>query len=92
MIFFYTSLILQVFFTLFSSFYSRGDNGPQLFMSDDDSKQIKALHTVYPNATVLLCLFHILQAVWRWLWDSHHHVEKKDRPHHLSAFNKKCIC
>ena len=34
----------------------------------------------------ILCVFHILQAMWRWLWDAHNVVPKSDRQHLLQLF------
>jgi hypothetical protein len=53
---------------------NRGINGPKVFMSDDS-----ALHEVFPKATLLLCIFHVLQATWRYLWDSNHGIPLKFR-------------
>uniref|UniRef100_A0A8B9GYU7 MULE transposase domain-containing protein n=1 Tax=Astyanax mexicanus TaxID=7994 RepID=A0A8B9GYU7_ASTMX len=36
-------------------------------MVDRDMKEIKAIKAVFPNTSVLLCWFHVLQAVHRWL-------------------------
>ncbi|XP_058883855.1 uncharacterized protein LOC117420482 isoform X2 [Acipenser ruthenus] len=36
-------------------------------MVDRDMKEINAVHTVFPYAKVLLCWFHVLQAVHRWI-------------------------
>ena len=29
---------------------------------------------------MLLCLFHDLQTMWRWLWDGKHGIAKDHRP------------
>ncbi|PIK60343.1 hypothetical protein BSL78_02712 [Apostichopus japonicus] len=60
--------------------------GPNIFMTDDCTSLRMALSTVYPRSVLLLCVFHLLQALWRWLWDSKKKVEKKDRPHLLNMF------
>ncbi|XP_056288249.1 uncharacterized protein LOC130205117 isoform X2 [Pseudoliparis swirei] len=36
-------------------------------MVDRDQKEIKAIKTVFPHASVLLCWFHVLQAIHRWV-------------------------
>ncbi|CAG8796174.1 8023_t:CDS:2 [Gigaspora margarita] len=43
--------------------------GPQIVMTDDCNAERKALCNTWDKATLLLCVFHFLQAVWRWLWD-----------------------
>ena len=46
-----------------------GINGfyPEHFMSDDSSAQINALRATFPQSQILLCQFHVLQALWKWL-------------------------
>ncbi|PIK45876.1 hypothetical protein BSL78_17255 [Apostichopus japonicus] len=61
-------------------------NGPDVLMTDDSTSLRLALHNVYPESVLLLCTFHLLQAMWRWLWDSKHKVEKKHRPLLLNSF------
>lgn len=69
------------------AFNKRGkDEGPVLFMTDDADAEINALRAVWPNAKLLLCTWHLLNAVWRWLWDRKHQVLKEDRPHLLKLF------
>ena len=67
------------------AFFSAAD-GPQVFLTDDCAALRNALHSVWPKATLLLCFFHLLQALWRWLWDTRHHIGKDDRPHLLHLF------
>ena len=69
------------------AFYKRGKNkGPVLFMTDDADAEINALRAVWPDAKLLLCVWHVLNAVWRWLWDGTHQIKKEDRPHLLKKF------
>lgn len=37
--------------------------GPQLFMTDDSAAERNALKSVWPHATLLLCIFHVLQVL-----------------------------
>ena len=67
------------------AFFSRAD-GPQVFLTDDCAALRNALHSVWSKAHVLLCFFHLLQALWRWLWDTRHQIGKDDRPHLLRLF------
>lgn len=46
----------------------------------------QALHGAFPEATLVLCVFHILQAMWRWLWSSANGVPKQHRAHLLKSF------
>ena len=60
-------------------FGGRGVQGPAVFITDDCLSERKALHTAFPGATLLLCTFHILQTVWRWLWSANHGIQKDHR-------------
>ncbi|XP_011669803.2 uncharacterized protein LOC105440902 [Strongylocentrotus purpuratus] len=60
-------------------FNGRGAAGPNIFITDDCTAERTALRNVYPSSTLLLCIFHVLQAAWRWLWDSKHGIPKGSR-------------
>ncbi|XP_071962543.1 uncharacterized protein [Antedon mediterranea] len=62
-----------------------GKLGPAVFMTDDCEAERKALSNVFPGSSRVLCAFHILQAMWRYLWDTKHRVKKEDRPRLLGA-------
>ena len=48
------------------AFYGRGPLlGPSLGLTDDSEPERKSLRRVWPNMTVLLCHFHVLQAHWQ---------------------------
>ena len=69
------------------AFFHRGpETGPKLFMTDDCAAERKALKSAFPGAILLLCVFHLLQALWRWLWNSDHKVTKIDRPPLFTSF------
>ena len=57
------------------------ETGPDIFMTDDDTAQRQALRGQWKHATLLLCIFHFMQATWRWLLDSKHSIAKDDRQH-----------
>ena len=40
---------------------------PKAFITDDSDAERAALRNVFPSAILLLCIFHVLQALWRWL-------------------------
>ena len=61
------------------SFYGRGDSGPELFLTDDSAAERAALKAVWPESTLMLCIFHYLQAWWSWLWDKKQNIAKADR-------------
>ena len=62
-------------------FFGRGESGPQVFMTDESAAERGGLKEAFPQSRILLCSFHVLQAYWRFLWDSKHGISKKDRPH-----------
>ena len=41
---------------------------------------------IWPEAKNILCQFHLLQALWRWLLAGAHGIAKKDRPHLFFLF------
>ena len=54
--------------------------GPKLALTDDANAERNALKHTWPSMILLLCLFHVLQAVWGWLWKAAHHIPKFHRP------------
>ena len=69
-----------------NAFFGRGEKGPLVCMTDDSSAERSALQKCFPDMTLLLCTFHLLQAVWRYLWDAKNRVIKQDRPRLLGFF------
>ncbi|XP_050316232.1 uncharacterized protein LOC126750621 [Anthonomus grandis grandis] len=59
---------------------------PKVFMTDDCSAERNALATVFPKSVILLCIFHLCQALWRWLWQVHHNVKKDYRKTVMNMF------
>ncbi|XP_025088136.1 uncharacterized protein LOC112560469 [Pomacea canaliculata] len=70
------------------AFFGRGNRGPQVFLTDDSSSERQSLQAAFPEATLLLCTFHILKATWRFLWHARNNVQKESRPHLLSIIKK----
>ena len=48
------------------AFYGRGNSGPKILMTDDSEAEKNALQNVWPEATQFLCIFHYLQAWWKY--------------------------
>ncbi|GBN70134.1 hypothetical protein AVEN_29656-1 [Araneus ventricosus] len=71
---------------LIKPFNGRGH--PAIFMTDDSEAEIKALRNVWPASRNLLCIFHVSQAVWRWLWDSKHEIPKEHRSMLMVIFQR----
>jgi len=76
-------LLQQSGFQLFS-----GTGHPDIFMTDDSTPLHNALYAVWPDSKQTLCLFHVPQANWRWLWDSSNNISKADRPALMTEFQR----
>ena len=57
-------------------------------MTDDSDAERNALRNCWPQLSLKLCLFHVPQAVWRWLWLDAHGIAKDDRRTLMSEFRK----
>ena len=69
------------------AFFGKPD-GPSVIMSDNCVELRNALRETWPNSNLLLCVFHILQQVWRWLFDKSHGITKSDRVDIMKHFRK----
>ncbi|XP_065211061.1 uncharacterized protein LOC135839111 [Planococcus citri] len=65
-----------------------GKKTPAMILTDNSAAERSALRSVFPGAILLLCIFHILQAVWRYLWKAENHVEKSDKNNLFNMFKK----
>ena len=54
--------------------------GPKIALTDDCQAEQNSLLTIWNDIILLLCACHLLQALWRWEWNSHHKIDKRDRP------------
>ncbi|GES89782.1 hypothetical protein GLOIN_2v1883854 [Rhizophagus clarus] len=71
------------------AFYGCGpQTDPILFLTDDSSAERNALELCFSKTIRLLCTFYILQAFWRWLHDSKHHIKKEDRVSIMTKMKK----
>ena len=62
-------------------FFGRGPNvGPKIAMTNDCQAEQNALSSTWESMKLLSCAFHLLQALWRWEWNSDHKIDKCDRP------------
>ena len=62
------------------AFGGRGkDDGPQAVITDDCTAEKEGLSLTWSNTIQFLCIFHMLQSVWRWLCDSKHNINKEHR-------------
>ena len=58
--------------------FDNSSSGPSVIMTDNCEELYQSLSYNWPYATLLLCTFHILQQVWRWLYESCHGIAKND--------------
>jgi len=63
-----------------------GQEFPNIFITDQSSAEINAINYIWPNSSTLLCVFHVLQAVLRWLWDSKHDIPLEKRKIFMKEF------
>ena len=70
--------------------FGRGRNGPAIFMTDESASERAALRAVFPPSTLLLCVFHVIQTFWRYLWDNKSWVPREERPV-ICAFYKDMV-
>lgn len=52
------------------------DFSPQVVLTDDSEAEQKALKIIFPNAVLLLCAFHVLQSVFRWLINKENNIPR----------------
>ncbi|CAG8776460.1 9318_t:CDS:1, partial [Gigaspora margarita] len=72
-----------------SLFYRCGSQlGPAVVMTDNSYAERNALSFCWPNSVRLLCVFHVLQALWRWLYDSKYKIYKDDCVLIMQLFKK----
>ena len=73
------------------AFFNRGAKlGPKAFLSDDGTAMINALNNVWPESDHLLCQWHVLTALWRYIGNANNGIKKADRPYLLRSFKKLC--
>lgn len=62
------------------------DKSPSVIMTDDSSAERNALTKVCSKSKLLLCSFHVCQAIWRLLWDTNHGIENTHRKSFMLMF------
>ncbi|XP_033641438.1 uncharacterized protein LOC117301526 [Asterias rubens] len=64
-----------------TAFYGRGSIGPEVFFTDDLEEERLALSTIYPQSTLILCIYQVLQSFWRHLFDPKFKNQREDGPY-----------
>ncbi|XP_065218332.1 uncharacterized protein LOC135844139 isoform X2 [Planococcus citri] len=67
-----------------SSFFNQ--NYANVIMTDNCAAEIGAAKAIWPDSVLLLCIFHVLQYVLRWLQDANHKIEKAHQGDLMSTF------
>ncbi|GBN14235.1 hypothetical protein AVEN_59386-1 [Araneus ventricosus] len=62
--------------------------GPATFITDDSDAEISTLKKTWPQSQHFLCIFHVGQAVWRWLGDSKNGIPNNYRQQLISHFQQ----
>ncbi len=57
-------------------------------MTDDSIAEKGALHNVWPDATQLLCHFHVAQKEWKWLLDGKNRIPQEVRQKLMYKFKE----
>jgi len=65
-----------------------GQGFPSVFVTDDSDAERSALRECWPAAVLRLCLFHVAQAMWRWLWADKNKVYREDRKVLMTEFQR----
>lgn len=83
---------MQLLLTVFppERFYYHPE-GPQVFMTTDCAAIRQVLRDVFPKATLLYSVHHLLQAMFRWLWTSSNEVPRQHRTHLLKSY-RSLLC
>jgi hypothetical protein len=65
-----------------------GKVSPISFRIDDSRAEYNAVKRIWPDSKIYLCTFHVLQSVWRWLWESKNKISKEDRQELMFLFRQ----
>jgi len=93
-----SQLITTTAFTLFKAATDLnifgGQGYTQVFVTDESKAKQAALSEVWPDSLIKLCLFHVQQAVWHWLWETNHGMEKSSCKLLMGNFQQlvRCNC
>ena len=52
------------------------------------TQRLLCISYAWSQTILLLCQFHLLKAIWDWLWKASHKIEHRDRPNLLNLFKK----
>ena len=86
-----TSTLIQAFELLKrclpeDAFFGKGVVGPQVIMTDNCLELRDALNKTWSITILLLCVFHMLQQVWKWIYVAKHGARNSDRAKIINLF------
>ena len=61
---------------------------PDNILTDDSSPEREGLKRTLPSTKLFLCVFHFLQSMWRWLWNSKNGINKEDKQYLMECVRK----
>ena len=65
-----------------------GKGSPSNIITDDSMAERDGLQRTWPKSTLYLCIFHFLQTMWRWLWNSNNKIQKDDRQYLMKLIRR----
>ena len=76
-----------------STFNNNGpSHGPMVVMTDNRCDLQEVFSRFWPCTTLLLCTFHMMQQVWRWLFERFHGINHDDKHKIMVLFKKVVYC
>ena len=69
-----------------------GNDGPSVIMTDNFDELRYALEKRFLDSRLLLCIFHMLQQVWRWRYDRLHNIRADDHVEIMKKFRQILYC
>ena len=61
---------------------------PDNILTDDSSSEREGLKRTWPSTKLFLCVFHFLQSMWRWLWNSKNGINKEPKQYLMECVRK----
>lgn len=61
---------------------------PKIFMTDNSAAERAAIRSVFAKSLLLLCQFHVLQALWRHIWKNESRIDYNDRQDLFFSFKR----
>lgn len=69
-----------------STTFHYSPKGPNIFITDDNIIQHTTIETKWTNSKCLLCPFHVLQSLWKWLVNAKNGIVRENRKDFFKKF------